>query len=99
MLPARFDYLAPASLDEALSILAERGEDAKVLAGGQSLIPLMKLRLAQPAVLVDLARVPGLDGLEEDADALRIGAMRTTASLAEDDLLRERYPVMAATVA
>ena len=51
MLPARFDYLAPASLEEALSILAERGEDAKVMAGGQSLIPLMKLRLAQPAVL------------------------------------------------
>jgi carbon-monoxide dehydrogenase medium subunit len=95
MLPARFDYLAPTSLDEALSILAERGEDAKVLAGGQSLIPLMKLRLAQPAVLVDLGRVPGLDGLEEDGDALRIGAMRTTASLADDDLLRARYPVMA----
>jgi carbon-monoxide dehydrogenase medium subunit len=96
MLPARFDYLAPASLDEALSILAERGEDAKVLAGGQSLIPLMKLRLAQPAVLVDLGGVPGLDGLEEDGDHLRIGAMRTTASLADSDLLRGRYPAMAA---
>jgi carbon-monoxide dehydrogenase medium subunit len=96
MLPARFDYLAPASLDEALSILAERGEDAKVLAGGQSLIPLMKLRLAQPAVLVDLGGVPGLDGLEENGDHLRIGAMRTTASLADSDLLRERYPAMAA---
>ena len=95
MLPARFDYLAPASLDEALSILAERGEDAKVMAGGQSLIPLMKLRLAQPAVLVDLGRVPGLDGLEEDGGTLRIGAMRTTASLADSDLLRERYPAMA----
>jgi carbon-monoxide dehydrogenase medium subunit len=96
MLPARFDYLAPDSLDEALSILAERGDDAKVLAGGQSLIPLMKLRLAQPAVLVDLGRVPGLDGLEEDGEHLRIGAMRTTASLADSDLLRERYPAMAA---
>ncbi|HMO00336.1 MAG TPA: xanthine dehydrogenase family protein subunit M [Miltoncostaeaceae bacterium] len=95
MLPARFDYLAPASLDEALSILAERGEDAKVLAGGQSLIPLMKFRLAQPAVLVDLGGVPGLDGLEEDGEALRIGAMRTTASLADDAILRERYPAMA----
>ncbi|MGE0027563.1 MAG: xanthine dehydrogenase family protein subunit M [Thermoleophilia bacterium] len=95
MLPARFDYLAPASLDEALSILAERGEDAKVLAGGQSLIPLMKFRLAQPAVLVDLGGVPGLDGLEEGADGLRIGAMRTTAALADDDLLRERYTAMA----
>jgi carbon-monoxide dehydrogenase medium subunit len=96
MLPARFDYLAPASLDEALSVLAERGDDAKVLAGGQSLIPLMKLRLAQPAVLVDLGGVPGLDGLEEDGDHLRIGAMRTTASLADSDLLRARYPAMAA---
>jgi len=95
MLPARFDYLAPTSLDEALSILADRGEDAKVLAGGQSLIPLMKFRLAQPAVLVDIGRVPGLDGLDEDASHLRVGAMRTTASLADSDLLRERYPVMA----
>jgi carbon-monoxide dehydrogenase medium subunit len=96
MLPARFDYLAPASLDEALGILAERGEDAKPLAGGQSLIPLMKLRLARPAVLVDLANVPGLSGIEEDGSGLRIGAMTRNAALVDADLLRERYPAMAA---
>jgi aerobic carbon-monoxide dehydrogenase medium subunit len=95
MLPARFDYLAPSSLEETLSILAERGEDAKLLAGGQSLIPLMKFRLAQPAVLVDLGGVPGLDGVEEAGGHLRIGPMTRTAALADSDLLRERYPVLA----
>ena len=96
MLPARFDYLAPSSLEEALGILAERGEDAKALAGGQSLIPLMKLRLARPAVLVDLAGVPGLSGIEEDGTGLRIGAMTRNAALVDSDVLRERYPAMAA---
>jgi carbon-monoxide dehydrogenase medium subunit len=95
MLPARFDYLAPTSIDETLAILAERGEDAKVLAGGQSLIPLMKLRLARPAVLVDLARVPGLDGMREEGGWLRVGAMTRNAALADSDLLRGRYPAMA----
>jgi aerobic carbon-monoxide dehydrogenase medium subunit len=95
MLPARFDYLAPSSLEETLSILAKRGEDAKLLAGGQSLIPLMKFRLAQPAVLVDLGRVPGLEGIEEVGGHLRIGPMTRTAALADSDLLRERYSLMA----
>lgn len=95
MLPARFDYLAPTALDEALDVLAQRGEDAKVLAGGQSLIPLMKLRLARPAVLVDLNGVPGLAGIEEDGDGLRIGAMTRNADLCDHALLRERYPAMA----
>ena len=95
MLPARFDYLAPTSIDETLAILAERGDDAKVLAGGQSLIPLMKLRLARPGVLVDLAGVPGLDGMREDGGWLRVGAMTRNAALADSDLLRRRYPAMA----
>lgn len=96
MLPARFDYLAPTSMDEALSVLSERGDEVKLLAGGQSLIPLMKLRLARPAALVDLAGVPGLDGVEEAGGHLRVGAMTRTAALAESELLRERYPAMAA---
>jgi aerobic carbon-monoxide dehydrogenase medium subunit len=96
MLPARFDYLAPASVDEALGILAERGDDAKPLAGGQSLIPLMKLRLARPAVLVDLANLPGLDGIEEDGSHLHIGAMTRNAALVDSDVLGARYPAMAA---
>ncbi len=74
MIPAEFDYVAPTSLDEALSALGG-GEDAKVIAGGHSLLPLMKLRLAAPSLLVDLRRVPGLDGLQSDNGTIRIGAM------------------------
>ena len=75
MIPAQFDYVAPESLDEALSALQTGGEDAKVLAGGHSLLPLMKLRLAAPSLLVDLRRVPGLRGVERDNGTFRIGAM------------------------
>jgi aerobic carbon-monoxide dehydrogenase medium subunit len=75
MIPVEFDYVAPESLDAALSALSEGGEDAKVLAGGHSLVPLMKLRLAAPSLLVDLRRVPGLSGIERDNGAFRIGAM------------------------
>jgi carbon-monoxide dehydrogenase medium subunit len=73
MIPAQFDYVAPESLDDALAAL--RGEDAKVLAGGHSLLPLMKLRLAAPALLVDLRRVPGLAGIQRENGTVRIGAM------------------------
>ena len=76
MIPAEFDYVAPASLDEAISALAEGGEDAKLLAGGHSLLPLMKLRLAAPALLIDLRRVPDLAGVQHNGGA-RIGAMTT----------------------
>jgi carbon-monoxide dehydrogenase medium subunit len=77
VIPVQFDYVAPASLDEALSALREGGEDAKVLAGGHSLLPLMKLRLAAPSLLVDLRKVPGLSGIERDNGNWRIGAMTT----------------------
>jgi carbon-monoxide dehydrogenase medium subunit len=75
MIPAEFDYVAPESLDEALSALRDGGEDAKPLAGGHSLLPLMKLRLAAPTLLVDLRRVPGLRGIERSNGEWRIGAM------------------------
>src|SRR6266540_3793357 len=75
MYPPRFDYLAPRSVEEALDVLAERGDDAKVLAGGQSLIPLLKLRFAAPEVLVDINRLPGLDTLSEENGWLRIGPL------------------------
>jgi aerobic carbon-monoxide dehydrogenase medium subunit len=75
VIPAEFDYVAPQSLDEALSALRAGGEDAKVLAGGHSLLPLMKLRLAAPSLLVDLRRVPGLRGIERSNGAWRVGAM------------------------
>jgi carbon-monoxide dehydrogenase medium subunit len=74
MIPADFEYAAPESLDEAIALLREGGEDAKLLAGGHSLIPLMKLRLAVPSLLVDLRRVPGLDGVRSNGE-VRIGAM------------------------
>ena len=75
MIPAEFDYVAPDSLEAALGALRDGGEDAKVLAGGHSLVPLMKLRLAAPSLLVDLRRVPGLDGIVRENGAFRIGAM------------------------
>jgi carbon-monoxide dehydrogenase medium subunit len=97
MLPARFDYAAPTSVEEAISLLAEGGEDAKVLAGGQSLLPLMKLRLARPALIVDLNRVPGLDEVREDGDVLRIGPLVRTATLERDDAVPAGYGLIGAT--
>ncbi|MGB0091052.1 MAG: FAD binding domain-containing protein, partial [Solirubrobacteraceae bacterium] len=75
MIPAEFDYAAPETLDEAIRMLDENGDEAKLLAGGHSLIPLMKLRLAAPALLVDLRKIPGLHGLEREDGNWRIGAM------------------------
>ena len=84
MIPAEFDYVAPDSLEAALDALREGGEDAKVLAGGHSLLPLMKLRLAAPSLLVDLRRVPGLSGIDRDNGAFRIGAMTRHHDVASD---------------
>ena len=75
MFPAAFDYRAPASLDEALAILKERGDEAKVLAGGQSLIPLLKLRFSRPELVVDIARIGGLNAIKRDDGHLVIGAL------------------------
>jgi carbon-monoxide dehydrogenase medium subunit len=85
MIPAEFDYVAPASLDEAIVALADGGEDAKLLAGGHSLLPLMKLRLAAPSLLVDLRRVPDLAGVQRNG-GLRIGALTTHTAVAGADL-------------
>ncbi len=81
MIPAQFDYAAPESLEEAINTLAQGGEDAKLLAGGHSLIPLMKLRLAAPSLLVDLRKVAGLHGLSRENGTWRIGAMTPHAEL------------------
>jgi aerobic carbon-monoxide dehydrogenase medium subunit len=75
MIPAEFDYAAPESLQEAITALVDGGEDAKLLAGGHSLIPLMKLRLAAPSLLIDLRKVPGLQGIQRENGSWRIGAM------------------------
>jgi carbon-monoxide dehydrogenase medium subunit len=87
VIPAAFDYVAPETVDDAVAALRDGGEDAKLLAGGHSLIPLMKLRLAAPALLVDLGHVPGLDGVERLDGGWRIGAMARHAAIARDPAL------------
>jgi carbon-monoxide dehydrogenase medium subunit len=86
VIPAEFEYVAPDSLDRAVTALSEGGEDAKLLAGGHSLLPLMKLRLATPTLLVDLRRVPGLTGIERADGAFRVGAMATHHQVATGGL-------------
>lgn len=94
MYPSSFEYFAPTTLDEALSILDRYGDDAKVLAGGQSLIPLMKLRFAVPGVLVDINRIEGLDSLDESDGKLRIGALVRHKTCERSTLLTGRYGVL-----
>jgi carbon-monoxide dehydrogenase medium subunit len=94
MYPSSFEYFAPSTLDEALSILDRYGDEAKVLAGGQSLIPLMKLRFAAPGVLVDINRIAGLDTLEEGDGKLRIGALVRHKTCERSPLLRGRFGVL-----
>jgi carbon-monoxide dehydrogenase medium subunit len=84
VIPAEFDYVAPDTLDEALSALSSGGEDAKLLAGGHSLLPLMKLRLAAPTLLVDLRKVPGLSGIDSNR-GVTIGAMTTHSAIAREE--------------
>ncbi|MEF9908300.1 FAD binding domain-containing protein [Streptomyces sp. P9-A2] len=96
MIPPAFDYARPTSLDEALRVLADGGEDAKVLAGGQSLLPLLRLRLAFPELVVDVGRVPGLRGVREDGDTLVIGAMTTHHEVIRDPLVRRHAGLLAA---
>ena len=97
MYPSRFRYEAPRSIAEAISLLHEGGDEAKVLAGGQSLVPLMKLRFASPALIVDINNLPGLDYHQEDPDGtIRIGALCRHADLERSVLLKSKQPVMAA---
>jgi aerobic carbon-monoxide dehydrogenase medium subunit len=86
MIPAEFDYAAPESVDDAIGALRDGGEEAKLLAGGHSLLPLMKLRLAFPTLLVDLRRVPGLSGIEREDGSFRVGAMTTHHQVATGGL-------------
>ena len=92
MFPASFGYVAAHSVEEALQLLTKHGEDAKLLAGGHSLIPAMKLRLASPHYLIDLGTVPGLSGVRVDGDALTIGALTVHADVASSDLVRNHSP-------
>jgi len=94
MIPAAFDYQSPATLDEALALLARHGDNAKILAGGQSLLPMLKLRLAEIGVLVDIGRVPGLEYIKEEGGSLRIGAGTRESALERSELIRSKYPIL-----
>jgi carbon-monoxide dehydrogenase medium subunit len=95
MYPSRFHYEAPSSVDEALQLLTMYQGEAKVLSGGMSLIPLMKLRFASPSAIIDVNNIPGLDGLFEQGGQLRIGALVRNRDLIRSDVVRSRYPLMA----
>jgi carbon-monoxide dehydrogenase medium subunit len=95
MIPAAFEYARPSSVDEALQAIAAGGEDVKILAGGQSLIPVMRLRLAAPSTVVDLTRVRELRGVRDDGDAIVIGAMTTHSDVLSDPLIKEHAPLIA----
>jgi aerobic carbon-monoxide dehydrogenase medium subunit len=94
MIPAAFDYVRPATLDEALGLLAKHGDDAKVLAGGHSLIPAMKLRLSQPRVLVDIGRIGDLRSISERDGKIAIGALTTHYDIESSDLLARSCPLL-----
>ena len=94
MIPGSFDYHAPSSLDEAIELLGKLGEDAKILAGGHSLIPMMKLRLAEPTHLVDINGLSELNYIKEQDGYLCIGAMTTESDLETSDLISEKYPIL-----
>lgn len=99
MIPASFDYHAPSTVDDAVALLARLGDDAKLLAGGHSLIPAMRFRLAQPGALIDLNRIPGLDRVEERDGHLAIGALTREVTLETSPVVRGRYPLLADTSA
>jgi aerobic carbon-monoxide dehydrogenase medium subunit len=99
MIPAEFDYVRAESVEDAVAALAEHGDEAKVLAGGQSLLPLMRLRLATPDVVVDVGRLSQLRGVREDGDALVIGALTTHHEVMNDDLVRRHAALLAEATA
>ncbi|HEY7050062.1 MAG TPA: xanthine dehydrogenase family protein subunit M [Jatrophihabitantaceae bacterium] len=99
MIPAAFDYVRPSTVDEALSALSEAGEDAKVLAGGQSLLPVLRMRLAYPSTLIDVSRLDELRGVRDDGDAIVIGAMTTHDEVLHDPLVARHAPLIAQAAA
>jgi len=99
MYPAQFEYHSPATVKDALALLGRHGDDAKLLAGGHSLLPAMKLRLARPAHVVDLKKVPGLVGIKEEGGMLVIGAMTTHYAIESSAAVKSKCPVLAQTAA
>ncbi|MGZ4428465.1 MAG: FAD binding domain-containing protein [Nocardioidaceae bacterium] len=98
MIPAQFEYVAPATLEEALTALTAGGEDAKLIAGGQSLLPVLRMRLNAPTVVIDLGRIESLRGIRDDGDAIVIGAMTTHADVYNDPTVRENALVITRAV-
>ena len=95
MIPAAFEYQAPTNLNEALHLLASAGDDAKIIAGGQSLLPVLKLRLATPELVIDLGKIDSLKGVRDDGDAIVIGAMTTHFEVLQDPLVAEHASLIA----
>src|SRR6201996_2559435 len=94
MLPPAFEYLRPKTLPEAVALLQQHGDDAKILSGGQSLIPMMKLRLARPSHLIDINRISGLAYIREEGGLLKIGGLTREADLETSELVRSKYPII-----
>jgi carbon-monoxide dehydrogenase medium subunit len=99
MIPASFDYHSPQTLEEALSFLQSHSDDAKVLSGGQSLLPLLKLRLGSAGHLVDIGRIPGLEYIKEEGGVLKIGGRTRESALEHSELIQTKYPLLAQTAA
>ena len=97
MIPGSFEYYAPRSLDDAVKFLAAHRDDVKVLSGGQSLLPLMKMRLSKPGCIVDIGRIPGLDAIREESNDLIIGALVSHAQIESSDLLQKKCPLLPQT--
>ena len=97
MIPASFEYLRPKTVSEAIGLLQQHGDDAKILSGGQSLIPMMKLRLARPPYLIDINRIPGLSYVKEEGGYLKIGGLTREAELEASPVVRSKYPIIVET--
>ena len=94
MIPPSFEYLAPKTIPDAVALLQKHGDEAKILAGGHSLIPAMRLRLAEPGYLIDISGIGGLDYIQEESGQLRIGAMTCEAALEESEIVQSKFPLL-----
>src|SRR5215471_8570755 len=97
MIPPSFEYVRAGTVGEAVAMLQQHGDDAKILSGGQSLIPMMKLRLARPGILIDINRIAGLSHIKEESGFLKIGGLTREAELESSPLVRSKYPILADT--
>ena len=99
MIPAQFEYVAPKTLEDALHLIERHGDEAKILAGGHSLLPLMKLRLAQPRYVIDIGRLRNMNYIREENGRIAIGALTTHSEIESSTLLRAKCPLLAETAA